>query len=131
MKINQEKNSFTCYECRTLKGMESDPHVQNLLKPRFLNCPAIFKVEHLKKFILNKFNINVNKFNVEISYKVKTIVLPEHYTLMDVAYIYTWKKVIIFVQKKIIHCNLLYDFSFLLSFAYTGSTNAFFLSNNC
>lgn len=79
--------------------MESDPHVQNLLKPRFLNCPAIFKVEHLKKFILNKFNIHVNKFNVEISYKVKTIVLPEHYTLMDVAYIYTWKKVIIFVNK--------------------------------
>lgn len=25
-------------------------------------------------------------------YKVKTIVLPEHYTLMDVAYIYTWKR---------------------------------------
>jgi len=80
--------------------MESDPHVQHLLKPRFLNCPAIFKVEHLKKFILNKFNIHVNKFNVEISYKVKTIVLPEHYTLMDVAYIYTWKKVIIFCAYK-------------------------------
>ncbi|KAL7047446.1 hypothetical protein ACKWTF_002914 [Chironomus riparius] len=79
-------------EKETLKGMESDPHVQNLLKPRFLNCPAIFKVEYLKKFILNKFHININKFNVEISYKVKTIVLPEHYTLMDVAYIYTWKK---------------------------------------
>lgn len=26
-------------------------------------------------------------------YKVKTIVLPEYYTLMDVAYIYTWKRV--------------------------------------
>jgi polycomb group RING finger protein 4 len=26
-------------------------------------------------------------------YKVKTIVLPDHYTLMDVAYIYTWKRV--------------------------------------
>lgn len=25
-------------------------------------------------------------------YKVKTIVLPDHYTLMDVAYIYTWKR---------------------------------------
>lgn len=30
---------------------------------------------------------------VEIMYKVKTIVLPDHYTLMDVAYIYTWKRV--------------------------------------
>lgn len=74
--------------------MEEDPHVKNLMKPRFLNCPAIFKVEYLKKFIMNKFLINSNKFNVEISYKVKTIALPEHYTLMDVAYIYTWKKVI-------------------------------------
>lgn len=74
--------------------MESDENIQNLLKPKFLNCPAVFKVEHLKKFIVSKFLINSSKFNVEISYKVKTIVLPEHYTLMDVAYIYTWKKVI-------------------------------------
>lgn len=81
------------FSYRTLKGMEEDPHVKSLLKPRFLNCPAIFKVEYLKKFIMNKFQINNNKFNVEISYKVKTISLPEHYTLMDVAYIYTWKKV--------------------------------------
>lgn len=73
--------------------MESDENIQNLLKPKYLNCPAVFKVEHLKKFIVSKFLINSHKFNVEISYKVKTIVLPEHYTLMDVAYIYTWKKV--------------------------------------
>lgn len=26
-------------------------------------------------------------------YKVKTIALPDYYTLMDVAYIYTWKRV--------------------------------------
>lgn len=75
-----------------MKGSESDENIQNLLRPRYLNCPAIFKVEHLKKFIVSKFNINSN-YNVEISYKVKTIALPEHYTLMDVAYIYTWKKV--------------------------------------
>lgn len=73
--------------------MEADESIIDLLKPKFLNCPAIFKVEHLKKFIVSKFLINSSRFNVEISYKVKTIVLPEHYTLMDVAYIYTWKKV--------------------------------------
>lgn len=72
--------------------METDENIISLLKPKYLNCPAIFKVEHLKKFIVSKFLIS-SKFNVEISYKVKTIVLPEHYTLMDVAYIYTWKKV--------------------------------------
>lgn len=74
--------------------MKDKENIQNLSTPKFLNCPAVFKVEHLKKFIFNKFCINANKFSVEISYKVKTIVLPEHYTLMDVAYIYTWKKVI-------------------------------------
>lgn len=73
--------------------MEANEGIIDLLKPKFLNCPAIFKVEHLKKFIVSKFHINSSRFNVEISYKVKTIVLPEHYTLMDVAYIYTWKKV--------------------------------------
>jgi polycomb group RING finger protein 4 len=75
--------------------METDDSILDLLRPKYLNCPAIFKVEHLKKFIVNKFLINLSRFNVEISYKVKTIVLPEHYTLMDVAYIYTWKKVIL------------------------------------
>lgn len=74
--------------------METDDSFKDLLRPKYLNCPAIFKVEYLKKFIVNKFLINLSRFNVEISYKVKTIVLPEHYTLMDVAYIYTWKKVI-------------------------------------
>lgn len=80
-------------QIRTLEDMENDESIGDLLKPKFLNCPAIFKVEHLKKFIVSKFLINSSRFNVEISYKVKTIVLPEHYTLMDVAYIYTWKKV--------------------------------------
>lgn len=79
---------------RTLKGSDDNESIQNLLTPKYLNCPAVFKVEHLKKFIVSKFCLNVNKFNVEISYKVKAIVLPEHYTIMDVAYIYTWKKVI-------------------------------------
>lgn len=47
----------------------------------------------MKKFVLNKFGIDAQQFCVEIMYKVKTIVLPDHYTLMDVAYIYTWKRV--------------------------------------
>lgn len=33
------------------------------------------------------------RLQVDISYKVKTIVLADYYTLMDVAYIYTWKRV--------------------------------------
>lgn len=31
-------------------------------------------------------------------YKVKSLTLPDHYTLMDVAYIFTWKRVSAFGQ---------------------------------
>lgn len=46
----------------------------------------------MKKFVFGKFGIDSNLFDIEIMYKVKTIVLLNHYTLMDVAYIYTWKR---------------------------------------
>lgn len=67
--------------------------MDELKHPKYLQCPAVFTVSHLKKFVLNKFGIDANQFCVEIMYKVRTIVLPDHYTLMDVAYIYTWKRV--------------------------------------
>lgn len=73
-----------------------------LKQPKYLQCPAVFPVSHLKKFVLHKFGIDSNQFCVEIMYKVKTIVLPDHYTLMDVAYIYTWKKVSVNKRKSII-----------------------------
>lgn len=70
-----------------------DDNEVGLKTPKYLQCPAVFTVAHLKKFILFKFGIDDHQFCVEIMYKVKTIVLPDHYTLMDVAYIYTWKRV--------------------------------------
>ncbi|XP_075166547.1 posterior sex combs [Haematobia irritans] len=63
-----------------------------LLKPRYLKCPAMCTVAHLKKLVYGKFEINANRFTIDIMYKVKTIILLDHYTLMDVAYIYTWKR---------------------------------------
>lgn len=75
---------------------EDDFEIQ-LRRPKYLQCPAIFTISNLKKFLLHKFSINPIKFCVEIMYKVKTsniyINLPDYYTLMDVAYIYTWKRV--------------------------------------
>ncbi|XP_055604366.1 polycomb group protein Psc, partial [Uranotaenia lowii] len=65
---------------------------EELERPKVLMCPAVFTVAHLKKFIINKYSIPTHQFYVEIMYKVQTITLPDHYTLMDVAYIYTWKK---------------------------------------
>uniref|UniRef100_A0A336KIP9 CSON012000 protein n=1 Tax=Culicoides sonorensis TaxID=179676 RepID=A0A336KIP9_CULSO len=68
------------------------PKKSELRKPIYLQCPAIFKISNLKKFVLSKFGIDGNMLSIEIMYKVKTIVLPDHYTLMDVAYIYIWKR---------------------------------------
>lgn len=42
--------------------------------------------------VFGKFQVDTNRFIIDIMYKVKTIVLLDHYTLMDVAYIYTWKR---------------------------------------
>uniref|UniRef100_A0A182YQA0 RAWUL domain-containing protein n=1 Tax=Anopheles stephensi TaxID=30069 RepID=A0A182YQA0_ANOST len=65
---------------------------EELLKAKYLLCPAIFSIALLKKFIIYKYGISERQFCVEIMYKVKTIILPDYYTLMDVAYIYTWKR---------------------------------------
>lgn len=73
---------------------KTDDYINAMLQtPKYLQAPAIFTVALLKKFIIHKFGIDSHKFCVEIMYKVKTIALPDHYTLMDVAYIYTWKRV--------------------------------------
>lgn len=58
-----------------------------------MTSDANLPVAHLKKLIISKYGIDTEQFYVQIMYKVKTIVLPDHYTLMDVAYIYTWKRV--------------------------------------
>ncbi|XP_061400738.1 polycomb group protein Psc [Musca vetustissima] len=71
---------------------QSGPEYIELLKPRYLKCPAMCTVAHLKKLVYGKFEINANRFTIDIMYKVKTIILLDHYTLMDVAYIYTWKR---------------------------------------
>uniref|UniRef100_A0A6E8VQZ4 RING-type domain-containing protein n=1 Tax=Anopheles coluzzii TaxID=1518534 RepID=A0A6E8VQZ4_ANOCL len=65
---------------------------EELLKAKYLLCPAVFSIALLKKFIIYKYGISERQFCVEIMYKVKTIILPDYYTLMDVAYIYTWKR---------------------------------------
>ncbi|KFB36487.1 AGAP006403-PA-like protein [Anopheles sinensis] len=65
---------------------------KELLRARYLLCPAVFSIAMMKKFLVNKYGISERQFCVEIMYKVKTIVLPDYYTLMDVAYIYTWKR---------------------------------------
>lgn len=90
---SDDENSNSSHEINSSDHCDQDDFEVQLRKPKYLQCPAIFTISNLKKFLLHKFSINPNKFCVEIMYKVKPLLLPDHYTLMDVAYIFTWKRV--------------------------------------
>lgn len=89
---SDDENSNSSHEINSSEHCNDDFDIR-LRKPKYLECPAIFTISFLKKFVLHKFSINPQKFCVEIMYKVRSIALPDYYTLMDVAYIYTWKRV--------------------------------------
>lgn len=61
---------------------------------RFLLCPAPFSIGHFKKFLRTKHDLdNNNKSNtLKVAIFHSDEALPDHYTLMDVAYIYTWRR---------------------------------------
>ncbi|KAF5300721.1 hypothetical protein FQR65_LT09117 [Abscondita terminalis] len=63
---------------------------ENAAIKRFLQCPGMCRIEVLKKFIRNKYNVDTNQYYIDILYK--RVPLPDHYTLIDIAYIYSWKR---------------------------------------
>ncbi|XP_054267274.1 mucin-5AC-like [Macrosteles quadrilineatus] len=56
---------------------------------RYLQCPAVVTMRHLKKFLRLKYGLSPS-CTVEILYRRES--LPDSYSLMDIAYIYTWKR---------------------------------------
>ncbi|XP_045168080.2 polycomb complex protein BMI-1-like isoform X2 [Mercenaria mercenaria] len=56
---------------------------------RYLQCPAAFSIGNLKKFIRMKFDLKM-KFEIDIFHTAEP--LPDYYSLMDIAYIYTWTR---------------------------------------
>lgn len=56
---------------------------------RYLVCPAAFSVGNLKKFIRMKFDLKP-KYEIDIFQTAEP--LADFYTLMDIAYIYTWTR---------------------------------------
>lgn len=56
---------------------------------RFLRCPAAVRITHLKKFIRMKYGIPTT-YEVDLRYQDES--LHDDYTLIDVAYIYSWKR---------------------------------------
>ncbi|XP_066603491.1 polycomb group protein Psc-like [Prorops nasuta] len=57
---------------------------------RYLQCPALVTIAHLKKFLALKYSIDVTRYTIEIYHS--RAALPEHWTLMDVASIYAWRR---------------------------------------
>lgn len=73
-------------------GSDSDQESaekQGLHHRRYLQCPAAVTMSHLKKFLRMKYNLSLD-YNVEILYAGE--VLTDEFSLMDVAYTFTWNK---------------------------------------
>ncbi|XP_064484497.1 uncharacterized protein LOC135397092 [Ornithodoros turicata] len=71
-----------------LKFEKQDPPFKELPK-RYLNCPAAVTIALLQKFLRMKYSIG-SKCRVDIYYM--NDVLWSKYTLMDIAYIYSWRR---------------------------------------
>ncbi|TSO05373.1 Polycomb complex protein BMI-1-B [Bagarius yarrelli] len=69
-------------------GEHKEPTKETNVK-RYLQCPAAMTVMHLRKFLRSKMDIPCT-FQIEIMYEDEP--LKDYYTLMDIAYIYTWRR---------------------------------------
>nr|XP_022306604.1 polycomb group protein Psc-like isoform X2 [Crassostrea virginica] len=56
---------------------------------RYLLCPAVLTIGHLKKFIRLKFSL-ADRFQIDVYHSDEA--LRDRYTLIDVAYIYMWRR---------------------------------------
>lgn len=56
---------------------------------RYLQCPAAMTIMHIRKFLRSKMDIPFT-FQIEVMYEDEP--LKDYYTLMDIAYIYTWRR---------------------------------------
>ncbi|KAM9839685.1 polycomb complex protein BMI-1-A [Aulostomus maculatus] len=70
-------------------GTEDKQSKDQLANKRYLQCPAAMTVMHLRKFLRSKMEIP-NTYQVEVMYEDEP--LKDYYTLMDIAYIYTWRR---------------------------------------
>uniref|UniRef100_A0A2S2P6P7 Polycomb complex protein BMI-1 n=1 Tax=Schizaphis graminum TaxID=13262 RepID=A0A2S2P6P7_SCHGA len=69
--------------------VRTDKPQRCIVRKRYLKCPAAVRMSHLKKFIRLKYNLKPWD-KVELLYRRES--LPEEYSIMDIAYIYTWNR---------------------------------------
>ncbi|MBN3310088.1 PCGF2 protein, partial [Amia calva] len=75
-------------EKKTPESREMDKEKGN--SKRFLRCPAAMTVMHLAKFLRSKMDIP-SSYRIEVLHEDEP--LKDYYTLMDIAYICTWRRV--------------------------------------
>ncbi|XP_067326435.1 polycomb complex protein BMI-1 isoform X2 [Anolis sagrei] len=68
---------------------EKEKSKEEVNDKRYLRCPAAMTVMHLRKFLRSKMDIP-NSFQIDVMYEEEP--LKDYYTLMDIAYIYTWRR---------------------------------------
>ncbi|XP_041978090.1 polycomb group protein Psc-like [Aricia agestis] len=86
-----EYSDLTDADSISSKSSDSnEPQANTAVPRRYLQCPAVVNINHLKKFLSMKFDIDSTQFAIDILYK--RVPLPDYYTLMDIAYIYNWKR---------------------------------------
>ncbi|XP_076848841.1 polycomb complex protein BMI-1-B [Brachyhypopomus gauderio] len=72
----------------TVHGEDKETRKEANVK-RYLQCPAAMTVMHLRKFLRSKMDIPCT-LQIEVMYEDEP--LKDYYTLMDIAYIYTWRR---------------------------------------
>ena len=72
--------------CDSQRNRELDPSIPK----SYLLCPPSLTIEHLKKFLCLKIG-SVSAQKIEIMYDDKP--LNKDMTLIDIAYIYAWRRV--------------------------------------
>ncbi|KAK3912906.1 Polycomb complex protein BMI-1 [Frankliniella fusca] len=81
--------SLEYHDRRKYAGKTSTPDQKILPPKRYLKCPALFTVGLLKKFLRLKFDLP-KEILIDIFQRRES--LNDEYTLLDIAYIYPWKR---------------------------------------
>ncbi|NXU48599.1 BMI1 protein, partial [Turnix velox] len=77
------------YRLERKGNKEKEKSKEEVNDKRYLRCPAAMTVMHLRKFLRSKMDIP-NTFQIDVMYEEEP--LKDYYTLMDIAYIYTWRR---------------------------------------
>lgn len=82
--------SLEYYNPKTKQEIEEDNDSTKCIPKRYFRCPAAVTIFHLQKLLRAKHGLS-EAHPIDILYKEEP--LYENYTLMDVMYIYHWKRV--------------------------------------